>query len=124
MSLPVRILLRFVLTILLVWALSTYVPQYFLVKGGLPAYVVIASLLTLLNLIVRPLLDLAALPVRLVAHLLALILVNGLFLWIALRIAGWMDPAIVRLSIGSGIVGWIVAMILLGTGNWLLRLAL
>ena len=54
MPLSLRRLLRLTLTLLLVRVLATYLDQYFFVTGGWKAYVIIAALITLMNLIVRP----------------------------------------------------------------------
>lgn len=124
MSLPLRIALRALLTVLLVWGLTLYLADYFFVQGGWPGYVIIGALLTLENLLVRPLLDLATMPLKLLATLVAFILVNGVFLWLTVTIASMMDPTLVALQIGGGIGGWIVVMIVLGTANWLMKISL
>lgn len=121
MTAPARLLLRFLLTIALVWVLMTRLPQYFALTGGLPAAVAIGALITLLNLFVRPILDIVILPVRILAHLLAFIVVNGVFLWVLTRIAALMDPAVLTLGIKGGIWGWLVVALILGAANWLLR---
>ena len=124
MPLSLRILLRFVLTIILVWALSTYLDQYFFVTGGWKAYVIIAALLTLMNLLVRPVLDLIVLPLKFFATILAVILVNGLFLWLTVWIVDHMERTLVTLDILGGIGGWIVVMLVLGVAKWFMKVSL
>lgn len=119
-----RILLRFILTIVLVWAMARYLDQYFFVTGGLPAWVIIAALLTLMNLFVRPLLNLITLPLRLFGMILAVILVNAVFLWLTVWIVEQMDPSLVLLDIQGGIGGWLVVALVLGFGNWILKVLL
>jgi len=121
-SLPTKLLIRFVLTILFVAVLSRYLPEYFVVQGGVFAYLVIGALLTLLNIFVRPILKILAFPLKLFATLTALILVNGIFIFLIYFITQQMDSSLVMLQIGGGIVGWILVSILLGFGNWLIKL--
>ncbi len=122
MKVLLRILLRFLLSIALVWALATYLDAYFFVTGGWKAFVIIAALLTLMNLLVRPILDLIVAPLRLLANLLAMILVNGIFLWLIVWIVDQMNPALVTLDIQGGIGGWIVVMLALGVAKWVMKL--
>ncbi len=124
MKLWLKILLRFLLTIVLVWAMATYLDQYFFLTGGWKAWIIIAALITLMNLLVRPLLDLAIAPLKLLATLLAMIIVNGVFLWITVWIAAHMDPKLVMLDIQGGIGGWIVVMSILGVAKWLMKLVI
>jgi len=120
-SWPLRLVLRLLLTILLVWLLSKFLDQYFFVDGGLPAYIIIGSLLTLMNIIVRPLLHLIMLPFKLFATILALMVINGGFLWLTERIARELDPEFVRLQIDGGVAGWILVAIILGIANWVFK---
>lgn len=123
-SLPVRILLRFLLTIGLVWWMAAYLDQYVFISGGFVAYVIIGALLTLMNLLVRPVLNAVTFPLRLLATILALIIVNGVFLGITYRITMKMDPSLVTFEILGGIGGWIVVMLILGIANWLMKISL
>ena len=120
MSLPLRILLRLLLTIVLIWAMPKYLYDYFLVTGGLPAWVVIASLLTLMNMLVRPVLNVIALPLHFLAAIFAFILVNAIFMGITVWIAFHMEPDLVTMEI-RGPQGWIVVPIVLGFANWVLK---
>jgi putative membrane protein len=124
MSLPLRIALRSILTVTLVWALATYLPQYISITGGLAAFVIIGALLTLMNLLVRPLLDLALIPLRLFASLLAFLIVNGVFVWLTVWMAARMQPDLVTLHIVGGILGWAIVILLIGIANWLLKMIL
>ncbi|MDD4319030.1 MAG: phage holin family protein [Candidatus Peribacteraceae bacterium] len=124
MSLPSRIALRTVLNIVLVWALAAYLPQYLTIVGGIPAFVIIGALLTLLNILVRPLLDLVTLPLKLVATILAFVLANGVFLWLVNAVAQRMDPSLVVFRIERGLGGWIVLMLVFGLANWTMKVLL
>jgi len=121
MSLPLRILLRLILTIVLIWAIQKYLYEYFLVTGGLPAWIVIASLLTLMNLLVRPLLNIIALPLHFLAAILAFILVNGIFMGITVWITGHMEPDLLTMDI-RGFQGWVIVPVVLGFGNWVMKM--
>ncbi|TSC59270.1 MAG: hypothetical protein Greene041662_594 [Candidatus Peregrinibacteria bacterium Greene0416_62] len=121
MSLPLRILLRLILTIILIWAMQKYLYSYVLVTGGLPAWIVIASLLTLMNLLVRPVLNVIALPLHFLAAILAFILVNGIFMGITVWITGHMEPDLVTMEIRN-IQGWIIVPIILGFANWVMKI--
>ena len=120
--LPLVLILKFVLNVALVWVLTVKLSQYFILTGDFGAYIVIGSLLTLLDIFVRPFLNAITLPLRLFATLLAFVLVHGVFLFITLYITEMMDPNVLTLSIGGGVIGWIVVALVLGTGNWIMRL--
>ena len=117
LSLPVRLLLRTVLTILLVWAMSQFIPEYFLVKGGPAAFVIIGCLITLMNIIVRPILHILTFPLHIIFSLLAMILTNWAFIWLTARIASTMDTTLVTLTMSGGTLGLIVCAIVLGFAN-------
>ncbi len=124
MSGPLRIAIKFALNILLVWGLVNYAGDYIDVTGGLAAYIVIGALITLMNIILRPILNLATVPLRWFATAVAVILVNGLFVWATLWITDRMDPSIVTLQIEGGIIGWIVIALAFGITNWLMKITL
>ena len=121
MSLPLRNLLRLILTIVLIWAMQKYLYVYFLVTGGLPAWIVIASLLTLMNLLVRPVLNVIALPLHFLAAILAFILVNAIFTGITVWITGHMEPDLLTMDI-RGFQGWVIVPVVLGFGNWVMKM--
>lgn len=121
LSLSLRIVIRTLANIGLVYAMNAIIPVYFQVIGSWAAFILIGILLGFLNVLVRPILDLVTLPLKLFATLLAVIIVNGVILWLTYRITLLMDPNIVMLVIGGGIGGWVIASIVLGTGNWILK---
>lgn len=121
LSAPVRLVMRFALTILLVYILNTFLDQYFLVEGGLIAILIIASLLTLMNVIIRPVINVIMLPFKLFMGIVALIIANGLFLWLTEKIAERMDPAIIVLHVDQNLGGWLLVALVLGLGNWLMK---
>lgn len=121
LSAPTRLLMRLLLTIGLVYLLSNFLDQFFFVQGGLIAYIIIGSLLTLMNVIVRPVLNIILLPFKLFMGILVLIAANGFFLWLTERIAERMDPSMVILRIDQGITGWLLIAFVLGLANWVMK---
>lgn len=124
MPLWIRIALRFALTLVLVWAMATYLSDYLFIAGGWKALVTVAALITLMNIFVSPLLDLIVLPLKLVATIVAIVVVNGFFLWLTVWIVDRMDPAIVTMKIDGGIGGWVVIAVVLGLAKWLMKVSL
>ena len=116
-----RIFLQFLLTIALLWAMNVYLSTYFAVTGGWTGLIIIAALLTLMNLFVRPVLNILTLPLKFFATLLAIILVNGVFLWITQWIVAKMDPALVGMEVRGGWLGWLLVAVILGIANALLK---
>lgn len=121
LSLPMRLIVQYVLTILLLVAITQLLPQYLRIEGSLAAIPTVAALLLLLNLFARPILKIITLPFRLFMTVVAVILVNGAFLWLLESIAERFDPATAVLVVEGGTTGWIVVALLLGLGNWILH---
>lgn len=118
---PTRLALRALLTMALVWVMAKYLPQYLSISGGLAAIIVTGALLTLLNLFVRPLLNIITFPLKLFATIIAIILANTVFLWITKLIVAELDPTLIQFEIRGGIMGWVVISLLLGLMNWMLK---
>jgi putative membrane protein len=118
---PVRIVIRLLLTIALVWLLPTLLPAYIKIDGGARSIIMIGITITLLNILVRPILHVITLPLKLFMTIFAIILVNGVFLWLAAKLIGMMDPEVASLTILGGAVGWIVVSLVLGIANWVMK---
>ncbi len=123
-SWPTKIAFQWVLTVGLVWLLSTKLDQYFFLNGGLAAYVIVGSLLTLMNLLVRPVLHIIFAPFHLIFGLIATILMNWLFLWLILKITDQMNPDLVQLSFNGGVGGWLVLALIFGAAHWVMKIVL
>lgn len=119
---PVRILVYFLATIALVWLLAAKLPQYVFIDGGIRAYVTIGALLTLMNLLVRPVLRILFAPFHFIFGIIATIALNWLFLYLTMRIADHFDRSVVIFNINGGIGAWLLIAIILGFANWLFRL--
>ncbi|ALM09533.1 MAG TPA: hypothetical protein DEB30_05285 [Candidatus Peribacter riflensis] len=120
-SLPLKITMKAILNIALVWGMATYLSQYFELTGGWRAIIIVGALLTLLNILVRPILAIITMPLRLFATILAVIISNGVFVWLVHLLVLRMDPAIVGLEIFGGVWGWIVVAAVIGFANWVMK---
>lgn len=98
--------------------------MYFVVTGGFVAYTVFGALITLLNFFIRPILYVIALPFKLFATILALIIVNGLFVQLLYESGLYLDQSIVTLDIQGGLMGWGIVAIAFGLSNWFMKIAL
>ena len=116
-----KLAMKFALNVALVWAMSTYLDTYFDLSGGIPALFIVGALVTLLNIFVRPILMIITLPLRLLATILAVIIVNGAIVYLIHLTTLQLDPSFVRLEIFGGIIGWIVVAICFGLANWLMK---
>lgn len=121
LSAPTRLLLKAAANVALVWALHTYLPQFFTIFGGVPAFIVIGALITLMNLIIRPILNMLISPLRIFAVALAFIIVNGAFVYLTLLATLHLDPGLVSLVITGGVQGWITVSLCFGGANLLLK---
>ncbi len=123
-NLPLHLIAHFVLTFAMVWAMVAYLPQYLSVTGGWVAFIIVAALLTLMNILVRPILSIITLPLKFFANILAIILVNGVFMWLTMQAVSMMDPRLISVSIEGGITGWVVVALVLGFGHWIIKIIL
>ena len=121
MALPVKLLMKFLGNCVLVWALTTFLPDYVFITGGLQGLLMVGAILTLLNLTLRPLLNLVTFPLKLVATIAAAIVANSIFLFVTREILFTVDPDIVVFEILGGVWGWICVSLLIGAGNWGLK---
>lgn len=113
-----------VLNILLVFLLTRFLDTYFIVTGGLAAYVIVGALITLLNIIARPLLGIIMLPLKLFASIFAIVISNGIFVWLVYRVTLLMDPDLITLTIFGGLGGWIIVSLAFGIANWAMKMSL
>lgn len=121
MSLPMRLTAGFVLTIGMLWGMVVYLPQYFVIVGGIPALVILGALLTLMNIFILPVLNVVSFPLKLLATLITIIALNLLFLWLLTAFAARLDPKFVVLSVQGGVDGWLIVSTVLGVGHWVLK---
>jgi putative membrane protein len=117
----IRFLIRIVLMAALVAIMAKLIPQYFEVKGGIPAFAIIGVALALLNILVRPVLNILTFPLKLFATILAIVIANAAFLWFLEATIAQLDPTLVQLQILGGAEGWILVALILGFGNWVVK---
>jgi putative membrane protein len=115
------LLLRVLLNIILMWLLAAFLPQYVAIEGGTVAYIAIGLVISLLNVIVRPLLSLITLPLWILSHLIAAILVNLVFLWVTEVVVRGLQSSSFSLDIHGGALGWLITAAAFGILNWALR---
>ncbi|MBT4119998.1 hypothetical protein HOL63_01805 [Candidatus Peregrinibacteria bacterium] len=116
-----KLAIKSVLNIMLVWALATHFGQYFGLDGGVPAIVIVGALITLLNMFFRPILNILLLPLKLFATIIAIIISNGAFIYVVHLFTLRMDPTLIKLEIYGGPWGWIVVAVCFGLANWILK---
>ena len=116
-----KLALKSVLNIILVWAMATYMGQYFGLDGGIPAMVIVGALITLLNIFFRPILNILLLPLKLFATIIAIMISNGAFIYVVHLVTLRMDPSLVRLEIYGGPWGWIIVAVCFGFANWVMK---
>jgi putative membrane protein len=105
----------------IVWFLDAYFPEFFILQGGTQAIAIAGLILTFLNWIVVPLLHVLSLPIKMIAWMVAFLLVNAGALWLTVFLIESLDVSGVSLAIGGGAVGWVLVSVILGIGNWLVR---
>ncbi|MDA0376459.1 MAG: phage holin family protein [bacterium] len=119
--LPLKLTLKFVFNVIVVYVLTNYAGQYFGLDGGIPAYIIVGALMSLLNIFFRPILNIITLPLRFFATIIAIMIVNGAFVYVIQQFTLRMDPGIIALEIYGGPWGWIVISVCFGFANWLLK---
>ncbi len=120
-SIATRIIGRFLVTIFLVWILSTNLNQYFSLTGGLKGIIIIGALITLMNLFVRPIIHLFFAPFHFFFGFIATIAANYAFLWLTIRIAEKFDATLVTFNVLGGWIGFLLIAIILGIANWVMK---
>lgn len=123
-SLPTRLILRTVFNMVVVWLMAEFLSEYFQLSGGIAAVIIVGALITLLNLLARPILSLITMPLKLFATILALMIVNGVFVQLVHVITSKMDPTLVRLEIFGGLLGWTIVAMVFGITNWVAQKSL
>lgn len=120
-SLPVKLVAQYALTVLALWLIARFLPDYLVIDGGWAALPTVAALLMLLNLFARPVLKVLTFPLKLFMTIVAIILANALFLWILEKIADRFDPSVAVLTVQGGIGGWLIVALILGLANWVIH---
>lgn len=123
-SLPAKLIAQYALTVLALWCIARFLPDYLVIDGGWAALPTVAALLMLLNLFARPILKVLTFPLKLFMTIVAIVIANALFLWILEKIAEKFDPSVAILTVQGGVGGWLVVALILGLANWVIHHAL
>src|SRR3989344_6911395 len=116
-----QIAARIILNIVLVWLLARLIPEYVVVTGGIPAIIVIGVIISILNLLLRPILVIITFPLRILTHIIAAIIVNMVFLWVTEKIMSGVSADIASLDIKGGFFGFLAVSAVFGLLNWILK---
>lgn len=116
-----KIVIKLIVNLLLLWGMNMFLPQFLTIFGGFPAYIIIGSLLTLMNMFLRPLLSIITFPLHLLFTLFTTIGVNAFFLFVIYEITLKMDPNVVAMTVTGGLSGWIAVSLILGVSNWFMK---
>ena len=120
-SLILRIVFRVALnTGIVVFFVRTF-PDFFVLEGGPKAVVFVGLVLSFLNWIVVPVLQVLSLPIKFFAWFIGFLLVNVIALWLTVQCVQALAVEGVSLTIGGGIVGWVTLSFILGFANWMVR---
>ena len=96
-------------------------PLFFVLTGGVKAIMFVGLVLSFLNWIIVPILQILSLPIKFFAWFIGFLLVNATALWLTVALVEALQVEGVSLSIGGGIIGWITLSFVLGFANWLVR---
>lgn len=84
-----RLILRFLLNLLGLWLAASLVSG-FTVTGNWKGYIIAALVLTLLNLLVKPILKLITLPLIIISLGLFGLVINAVILWLTSQFTGYL----------------------------------
>jgi putative membrane protein len=107
-----RILIRWVITGLALFAAAWLVPGITVQGNGWTVYAVMAVILALVNAIVRPILKLLTCPLILLTLGIFVLVINGFTLWLASRIAqSWFGVGYTVDSFGAAFLGGLIVSV-------------
>lgn len=114
-----RLILTFVLNGAALWLLIYFVPeiQY---HGGVAFFAIGGVFMAIVNMVLKPLLRIVALPFIIVTGGVFMIVINGFLIWLLqyfLEVAQFHDVALVVPSKGS----YLIAGLVFGILNWVLN---
>jgi len=107
-----RILIRWVITGLALFAAAWLVPGIAVQGNGWTVYAVMAVILALVNAIVRPVLKLLTCPLILLTLGIFVLVINGFTLWLASRIGqSWFGVGYTVDSFGAAFLGGLIVSV-------------
>ena len=120
MSLITRILARYIITLGALLLLQMMLPGSLAIGGGAVGAVIVAAVVTGLNVLVRPVLNVFLLPLKLLGGLLIVVLANVVFLKLAERIVDGFPPHVATLDV-RGFVATAFIAVVLGAVNYVTK---
>lgn len=116
-----KLAFRVFINVAIVFFLRSYFGTFFVLQGGYQAIAIVALTFTVLNMLIVPVLHVLSLPIKMIAWIIAFILVNAAAVWLAVWFIAALSIPGVSLSIGGGIIGWILVSVIFGVGNWIVK---
>ena len=116
-----KIIFRVVMNTGLVVLFQTSFSTFFILEGGVKALVLVGLTLAFLNWLIVPILHVLSLPIKFFAWIIGFLIVNMAALWLTVWFVASVAIEGMSLTIGGGIVGWLVISFILGFGNWIVR---
>ncbi len=116
-----KLAFRVFINVAIVLFLQGYFGTFFVLQGGYQATAIVALTFTVLNMLVVPVLHVLSLPIKMLAWIIAFILVNAAAVWLTVWFVAALSIPGISLAIGGGIVGWIFVSVILGVGNWIVK---
>ena len=114
-------MIRSLVIFLLLNTLSVYLVDQlldgFVVNGGWVGYLLVGSVIGALNMFVKPILKVLALPFIFLTLGLFVIVINALILWLAQQFIAYLDLATIQFMV-EGLVTYLVAVLVLGLLNF------
>lgn len=101
-----------------IWALQHFSSGTIVVSNGLIGILIVGSILSLLNLLIRPILHIITLPLSLFTTILAGTIVNAALLQLTEYCTNRLSPAVVSLQLNTNLLEWILIACALGVSNW------
>lgn len=116
-----KLAFRVFINVAIVLFLHASFGTFFVLQGGYQAIAIVALTFTVLNMLVVPVLHVLSLPIKMLAWIVAFILVNAAAVWLTVWFVTALSIPGISLAIGGGIVGWILVSVILGIGNWIVK---
>jgi putative membrane protein len=112
---------RVFINLAVIYFLHTYFNSFFILTGGLQTIAIVGLTLTFLNWLVVPILRVLSLPIKFMAWAIAFLVVNAAAVWLTVSFVASLNIPGVSLTIGGGVVGWILVSMFFGAGNWMVK---
>jgi len=116
-----KIAFRVLINVAVVFFLQNYFDSFFDLRGGYQGIAIVSLTFTVLNMLIVPVLHVLSLPIKMIAWIVAFIIVNAAAVWLTVWFITALNIPGVSLSIEGGVVGWIFVSVIFGMGNWVVK---